>query len=290
MKKKTNRFYVLPSRLKAAKDQIQFPGKKTANKVSKLIFKLINDGMNDNFDLQKFQEIPSNYFRKVYGGNYNKEFMDILVEKGIVQVNESYSTGTDKTESFCKSFRIHPDLLDVNDQFVMESYVNEVDADSVYDDNYIEVTPGYTIQRVGTEYRVSSVANMLHKMEKSAIRSDLASLSYDTEAFRRKTEEVVGNICCTNFKVDDEVTENFFEVTNHIHGWTKQRSKKWCLDFCQEHGLTLIQDKRNFYIDDMDAYIAKKKKNILLNYTYYAKRLSSGIFNPDRNLSNNRLV
>ena len=288
MKNKTNVYYVLPSNIKNEVNAMPFPTKKGRNKAKKFIALLIKKGMLDNFDLEQFREIPSKYFKKTYGNSYKEEFLDLLEERNIVQVNHVYSNFD--TQKFSKSYRINPIKIEEMTEFEGDSYVNEREGGDTFET--MDTNTQVSITKVDGKYLVSPVptlAYMWSKTEKQLVRDDLNSLRYDTNRIFDKTKDVVSNICGPKFKTDEEVTDVFFEVYNRKTGHKYRTSKENAIKKAAEYGLTLIQDKRKYYIDDLDRYVALKKKNILLNYQAYSKKMEKGIYGVSRNTTNNRL-
>src|SRR5690606_2435472 len=82
---------------------------------------------------------------------------------------------------------------------------------------------------------------------------------------------------------------NYFEVRNKITGYTYHTTRMKVLEWCKKNGVTLIQDGRTFYIDDLDRFIHQKKRNLLLNYKANMAMLLNKQFYANRNKTNNRL-
>lgn len=270
--------------MKEKLNEIEFRTAQSRNKAKKFICKLMTAAFFDNKDLSKFIEIPATYFRKAYNGRYLEDFLNPLIENGIVQQNNSYSN-KENERTFCKSYRIVQSWLYTNDTYEGENFVSERDGEN---DRTIFVNPETSIIKFNNNYITStiSIPYMLHHFEKAALKADFDSLYYNIDKLKEAAEQELDYI--------DLVLNEEIDVT-YITGYDRIKEKKFkgmrnqILTKVKKEGYNLIQDGNNFYIDDLDRYIENKKDNMRLFSHATISKLKKGIFTTGRNSTNNRL-
>ncbi|PZF72607.1 hypothetical protein DN068_12130 [Taibaiella soli] len=126
--------------------------------------------------------------------------------------------------------------------------------------------------------------------DKSLLIEDLKMLVYDELRLLDAAKKKIDSIRSTSFQIGMEIEEISFEVNNRV---SKKENyyvnKSRAVAYCKRRGLTLIKDGRNFYIDDLDRYVAMKKKSMEIYYGGIISKLIKGIFYAGRNSSNGRL-
>jgi len=275
---------MLPKAMKDKLNQIEFRTAQSRKKAKKFICKLMTAAFYDNKDLSKFIEIPASYFRKAYNGRYLEDFLNPLIENGIVQQNNSYSNKHNET-TFSKSYRLVQDRLYTNDTYEGENFVSKRDGEN---DKTISVNPETSIIKFNNNYTTStiSIPYMLHQFEKAALKADFDSIYYNIDKLKEVAEQ---ELLYIDLVLNDEI-----DVT-YIRGYDRIKERKFegirnqILTKVKEDGYNLIQDGNNFYIDDLDRYIENKKGNMRLFSYATINKLKKRIFNTTRNTTNNRI-
>lgn len=264
-------------------NEIEFRTAHSKNKAKKFVCKLMTAAFYDNKDLSKFIEIPASYFRKVYNGRYLEDFLNPLVENGIVQQNNSYSNK--ENEKLCKSYRLVQDWLYTNDTYEGENFISEREGEN---DKTISVNPETSIVKFNNHYTTStiSIPYMLHQFEKAAFKADFDSIYYNIEKLKEAAEKELNYI---DLVLNDEIDVTYIKGYDRIKERKFDGIKSQLLTKVKKDGYNLIQDGDNFYIDDLDRYIENKKNNMRLFSHTTINKLKKGIFNTGRNATNNRL-
>jgi len=295
--KKIQVYRVIPEKLKIAIDDLGL-SKIMKNKALKLVCLLIQKGMQNNHDLSGYISLAVNYLQKTFTPYYHTDFFNLLKSEKIIESNEKYKQGSKAFPGYSKGYRINEHLL--NGEFVSTSYQDDKFRND--QDSYININRRYFYKNLNNNHTnvipTNSITNHLPSInmhistklfEKSMIFEDLSSLFYDEEKIWKATEAKIAYISTKLFKVDNEITQNYFEVINHINDLTYKTTKKKAIAWSEDNGVTLIQDGKFFYMDDLDRYVLLKKRNLLLNYKWYIAKLKKNIFYANRNVTNNRL-
>jgi hypothetical protein len=321
VKTKNNVWFLLPKQLKEDIGKIQFQSPKHKDKALKFIRYILKKNTEDNFDSLKYRNIPSSYFKKVYKGDYKKEFLDLLVGNNIIEVNNYYST----TNHTTKSYRIHGSYMSCDIQYSSTSF-----SDSSYISDSTIVLTDYPIyssvpimlpdfKRLPLKHSevnfsltkkmhdlglsaypflkmhpslpksISKPVRYNKRLEKETIADMFDSLMIDYKKILENNDEVVNKISYNSFKIGSEVDGTYFEVYNRIFGTTQWMTKVGAIITAQKIGATLIQDKNNYYIDELDRYVETKKRNMLISYNTTITALKKRIYSINRNPTNYRL-
>ncbi len=288
IEKKIQVYKVIPEELKLAINNLDL-SKIMSNKAIKLVCLLIQKGMQNNHDLSSYIPLPVSYLQKVFTPYYHTDFFNLLKSKNIIECNEKYKQGSKAFPGYSKAYRINPNLL--NGEFVSTSYQDAKFKNE--QDLYININRTYFYTNLNDSTKDNSSSSIMHIItklfEKSLIFDDLSSLYFDSDKIWENTKAQISYISTKVFKIDAEVSQNYFEVINHITGSTYHTTKEKALRWSMENSYTLIQDGKYFYIDDLDRYVATKQRNMLLNYKWHIAKLDKKIFYADRNNTNNRL-
>ena len=280
---KTNIYFMMPRAMKHKLNDIEFGTKQSKNKAKKFVCKLITDGFHENKDLSKLIKIPSSYFRKAYNGRYLEDFLNPLIDSGIVQRNDSYSN--DENNKLCKSYRIVQDWLYTTDSLEGDNFICEKDGES---DKIISVNPDTSITKINNYYTISSLSipYMLHHFQKAALKADFDSLYFNIEKLKKAAEQELSYI---DLVLNDEIDVTYIKGFDRIKNQDFNDKKSTILTRVKKDGYNLIQDGDEFYIDDLDRYIDNKKDNMRFFNETTISKLKKGIFNIGRNKTNNRL-
>src|SRR5690606_30823232 len=304
---------VLPKALTKAIDNLPF-SKIMQQKATKFVCLLFQKGLTEYKDLSVFVPLPVKYLEEVFNKGYHKDFFNKLKSSGIVECNEIYKQGSLTAPGFSKGYRINQSLLE--DDFETVYYFEKKDDNSediipinrtflskavkfvgISDRSYLSnpcessiLTPSSSSSSL---YNPLSSSPFMHIstrfFQRSLIFGDLSGLVYDQDHIWKKTEEMVLYISTRLFLTDEQISKNYFEVRNKITGYTYHTTRMKVLEWCKKNGVTLIQDGRTFYIDDLDRFIHQKKRNLLLNYKANMAMLLNKQFYANRNKTNNRL-
>lgn len=322
MKTKQNVWFLLPTQLKEDINRIQFRIPSHKNKALKFIRHILKQNQKDNFDSLKFRQFPASYLKKIFKGDYKNEFLDLLIDNQIIEVNGAYSV----KNHVSKSFRIHESYFSGSMEYSSTSY-----SDSSYLSNIsIPITTVYspylftpymlpdfkrlslehcridfTLSRKAQNLGVSAYPYLkkslllpesstnsvtyISELSKESITDSFDFLSIDFNRILKKTNEVVSAISYNSFKIGSEVEGSYFEVYNRISATSQWMTKVGASVAAQKFGATLIQDKDKYYIDDLDRYIETKKRNILVSYNTSVTALRKRIYSVNRNWTNYRL-
>jgi hypothetical protein len=288
--KKQNFWIQLPTQLKNDFEKIDFGTTIRKDKALKFIHILRNKGMQDNFDMLRFRELNADlYIKKIFGGRYKEEFLQLLITNNIVEVINPY-----KVKEFSKKYRINFKYYNTKDSFSSLSYSDRsISTDSIpihlSNNIHSNVLSVATLSHHFQNIDLSSLRIGIPEVKKKVITDMIGSLDIDYSAIIAKTIEVVNNIDASKFKVDNGVEFDTFEVYNRFNNISSFMTKSQALSLTRKNGWSLIQDKYNFYIDDLDRYIETKKKNIYSHYMMTVEALRKGIYYINRNDTNYRL-
>lgn len=253
----------IPVGLKNKIDEAGFT-KTQKSHATRFVTKLLYLQKTKDVNIYDFYPLPANYIVKAFNSRYN-EFLSILKSAGIVEVQgneynnvlESY-----QVDKFCKAYRINPSLLIT--KFTKTSWEEKGNA---FNDKFIYINN--------------------KRCEKLIVENDIASLIIDSKKLLNATDMHIAAITPGSFKINGEVTEQSFWVKSE--GYEGYTSLSKCLQGAKRNGLTLIQDGRDYYVDNLDDYIFKKKGNIRFNYESTIANLENGEYYVNRNSTNQRL-
>lgn len=310
---------MLPKALKAAIDKLSLSNV-MKGKAFKLCSILYYKAFQDDNQVEDHIGISSSYLEKVFGKDYHKDFFNLLKSSGIIDCDERYRQGSKAYPGISKRYRIGTNFL--SDDYTEVTY-KEKSGGLSEDDIYVNPSYEYADHKeigesdttILTEARNSnqlpssdlpdsnssihsnsshlSISSYLHIssrfFEKQLLFDDLSSLVYDFDAMLKAIETAVLNISPRFLRTGDEILENHFEVTNRITGWSGYMKKVDAVEWCKVHEYTLIVDNGKYSIDDGDAYVHRKKRNLLLNYKWQLAKLENRQFYALRNKTNFRL-
>lgn len=308
--KKDNIFFELPKQLKEDLLKINFGTKIRTDKALRFIHILINKAKYDNFDTLKYQELNAEkYIKKYFGKKYNTDFLKLLVKNNILQTKKvKFKEKEGTTLVLYKTlYRIDENYFNCSEEYRSISY-----TDNRIKDNHIKI---YRSNRLdNTNNNCSSIINEnipsyphpfrddletidngsnttdIEYIHQERIRNMVYSLNINYVEIMNRTREVISSIDGSKFKVDNQVEEEAFELYNRIDGiYFSWINKSTVLNYCKDHGLSLIQDGKYFYVDNLDRYIETKKRNVYFSYHSTMEALRSGAFYAKRNNTNFRL-
>lgn len=199
--------------------------------------------------------IPKTYFSKRYGGSYHRA-MKVLVDKGIVIRNDSYST----EHHYCKTYQINNTFLSGRmKSFSYETRCKEGTSDEVTQKTY-ELLKGIS-------FNGGAALNDLKKY----IRSN-------------------------EFLKDVKVNENISEDRFFLYVSKKDVkykgiyvTKEQALDLALKSGKDIVQDKNKFYLIKYETFKTNKVNKVYKAHYRTIKKLEKNIIYAKRNETNKRL-
>ncbi len=214
------------------------------------------------------KQIPCSLLKKTFGENYIKSWR-IIQELGIIQTDDYYTTYNHE----CKSYHLNLELID--DNFKTVSYEAKVYKDQ---------------QNEPIQKKTRSLLKNLRVPIKE-VRSYINDYAASEEAVH-------------HLKFDDQITETYFTLRlpsfeirdKHFPSFKGGSRSLKCecsirtaRKIAASEGLTLIQDKRKFYLQDKTKYLRLKRQHIFCNYYRSARLLYNKQVRANRNSSNLRL-
>lgn len=201
-----------------------------------------------------------NYLSTIFTVNYKKNFLNKLMDSNIVICDNKYSKDGGK----CLHYRIN------NKYFNNQSIYNII---------------SYNMS-------LSSEAYAENSMFKEMFKSDISTLNIDSKKLYSIVDEKINKLSIKDFRINDQIEEKSFrevvqKVGNDILRYPI--SKQNALNKAKQLGLTLIQDKRKFFIMDADEFINSKKAMMRDCYNTSIHQLETGNYKASRNTTNRRL-
>lgn len=292
------------------------------DKAVKFVAYILKANSRDNYDSLRFREIPTNYIRKVYGCRYLLDFLRPLIENNIIERNSFYSYKNKSTDQgTSKSYRINNDYLHNNLELVSTNYSSNeyhnlstipifytVSCNMLHRFSNVALSSlkcNFDLSMRCREIGISVMKNLqtpvllnqfpkndatLRTFEKAVFNDMFDSLTYNFKRMEDEVKSVVDKISVNDFKkIDSNVDDQTFEVYDRFSGNSAWVKKETVLRSIKQNGHTLIQDKDNYYIDDLDRYVETKKKNILLSYNTSIAAIKKRIYSVNRHPTNWRL-
>ncbi|MDX2361993.1 MAG: hypothetical protein QNK23_14380 [Crocinitomicaceae bacterium] len=173
-----------------------------------------------------------------------------LKEQDIIQTNEKYHTGQSKR------YRINPDFL--NSKFSSCSYEE-------------------LLHICGTKHL------------KPFVVADLKTLRINSQNLIQISDEYADSITIEDFKINDEIGNDFFEVIDRKYGSKRMTTLERAIEVATARGMVVIKDRSKYYMDYSDTFIREKRRAIRFHYKKAIDKLDKSIYYVHRNTTNNRL-
>lgn len=206
--------------------------------------------------------LPFEYLSKVFTNNYKKNFLNKLIKSNIIISNEYYS----KEKSICLNYRINNKYKFINNKIT-----------------------NYTSMCLSTE---NSVDNSEFKYYQDSFKEDIKTLKIDVVGLRNLAVKKIESLSINDFHTNEQIEEGFI---SELIDRSSSSVKKYKITFehalmkAKTSGLTLIQDKTNFYLQDADEFIVNKKAAMIDSYLLSIKKLDIDYLFANRNTTNYRL-
>lgn len=223
--------------------------KKQKHKALKLVSIMLNRANRDSLLMTEYTDLPQAYLQKVFG-KYHAWFKK-LRETDVIQSNEKYHQGKSK------AYRINPDLL--TDRFRRCSY-----------------------QEQGLH--ICSTVSL-----KPFVVKDLKTLRINQENLIQLTEQYAESIQISDFKINSQIDNDFFEVIDRKYGTKRMTTLQRAIEVATARGMAVIKDRNKYYLDYADHFISEKKRAVRFHYLKAIDKLNKGIYYVHRNQTNNRL-
>lgn len=222
---------------------------KQKHKALKLVSIMLNRANRDSLLMTEYTDLPQVYLQKVFG-KYHSWFKK-LREAGVIQSNEKYHTRQSKT------YKINPNLL--TDRFRKCSY----------EEKPLHICSTFLL--------------------KPLVIEDLKALKINPETLIRLTQQYAESIQLSDFKVNEQIDNDFFEVIDRKYGTKRMTTLERAIEVATARGMVVIKDRNKYYLDYPAHFIREKRRAIRFHYRKAIEKLHKGIYYVHRNQTNNRL-
>lgn len=232
-------------------DRIEQTGlpKKHKDKALKLVDLILNKANRERMLMSEYIDLPQAYMQKAFGKYHG--WFKVLKEQEIIECNEKYH------ERQAKGYRINPNLLE--GRFTSVNYQT---------------------------YPLHICSTVLHK---DVVINDLNQLLINKNKLLQITEQHAESITLSDFKVNNQIDNDFFEVIDRKFGSRRMTTLVRAIEVASVRGMVVIKDRNKYYIDYPDQFILEKKRAIRFHYRKAINKLHKGIWYVHRNDTNNRL-
>lgn len=222
---------------------------KQKHKAMKLVSIMLNRANRDSLLMTEYMDLPQKYMQKVFG-KYHSWFKR-LRDENILQTNHKYHIGQ------AKAYRINPDLL--TGRFRICSY----------EEKLLHICSTFSLKPLVTE--------------------DLGTLKINQENLIQISDEYAESINISDFKVNHQIDNDFFEVVDRKYGAKRMTTLQRAIEVATARGMVVIKDRNKYYLDYADHFIKEKRRAIRFHYRKAIDKLNRGIYYVHRNTTNNRL-
>ena len=262
------------------------------NNVRRFLHILLKDGERKNGDRFSFTDKPYLYLSKVFRNTYYKDFLKTIIEEGVVEVNESYSSDL----HFCKKYRVSEKLAKMvistcNQVDIMEDVVGE-DSGLLHNVLRFSQLPNYQTIR---NNKIDLNVKIKQKLSNMDIEKDFdkcaSQLYVNFPKLESVIEKYVNGILPNSFNINHAVKRKVIPIKGvsqkeEVTYFTKQKA----LDYTREKGVDIIEDfNGRIIIDDLFKFLVKKRHSVAESYLESLINLSEKNFYAERNSTNNRL-
>lgn len=218
-------------------------------KALKLVNIMLGRANRDSLLMTEYMDLPQKYLQKVFGKYHN--WFKRLRDENILQSNHKYHQGQSL------GYRINPDLL--TGRFRSCSYQKGL----------LHICSTFSL--------------------KSLVIEDLRTLKIDRENLIQISDEYAESIHITDFKVNHQIDNDFFELIDRKYGSRRMTTLDRAIEVATARGLVVIKDRNKYYMDYPDRFIQEKRRAIRFHYRKAIDKLHKGIYYVHRNTTNSRL-
>lgn len=234
---------------------------------------LLSNGYN-------FTEVATNYLERKY--HVYKLWLNKLISKGIIQRNDSYSTGNETTKAYCKSYRIGMNYFNNETETIVVSGINH-------------------IFRGKLKYEFFGYRQPIKKSKDMKVNKTIECLSQLTIDLNKLTDvkKIILNDILRNtvvLSVNDVTNIKNIQVRKiTIDNGDIDISKEYWINpnkyiqAHQESTYNLIRYKNVYFIGELATVIAYKQANASVSFDIAINKIKNQDFFANRNDTNNRL-
>lgn len=222
---------------------------KQKHKALKLVNIMLNRANRDSLLMTEYMDLPQKYMQKVFGKYHN--WFKNLKKTDIIQSNEKYHQGQSK------AYRINPDLL-----------TGKLRSCS-YKEKQLHICSTFSL--------------------KPLVIEDFQALKINRENLIQISDEYAESINISDFKVNKQIDNDFFEVIDRKYGNKRMTTLDRAIEVATARGMVVIKDRSKYYMDYSDHFIREKRRAIRFHYRKAIDKLHKGIYYVHRNTTNNRL-
>ena len=292
---KTYNFITVPASLSASIAELSLKESHT-NKAYHLIHVLQNNSMKLFKNQYSSVPLPYNYLREIFDSKFY-DFLKPLLEKEIIIRNDSYSTELKKSKEYCINPKFYsnsnlssPKMYNTSSSYSSSSYTsNNTNKGSSL--QYVTTFLNSDLSTVGYKVKNNIPDNRKKEQYQVYVEQDLKSLGVDSNKLKKISIDYISNISLDNFRIDTQILDDVV--------WVYERKGYFYKDyFCNVHnklkdligtGLSIIQDKRKFYIQNPSEFLEMKRSSLYYSYIGSIVELFKKSYHISRNLTNNRL-
>jgi hypothetical protein len=254
MKKETQRT-TLPTKLIEDIELLQLT-KPTYNKVLKLIDVIKKKSYQGDSKLYtSYIPLSSTYLIKALGVEYNK-ITNKLVNTNILRRNDSYIVGKK-----CKQYAINSKYF-INKEMETKSIQYEIK----------------------TDWELTKEEKELDKL----FRKDFGSLKIVINKLYTLTDNAISKLSINDFRVNEQILEGSFEL-HRENGYSGYITRAKALELAKKLNVSVIQNKKKFYLMDETEFINAKKNTLTLAYYDSIDKINKKYYRARRNNTNGRL-
>ena len=260
------------------------------NNARRFLHILLKDGERENGDRFSFTDKPYLYLSKVFRNTYYKDFLKTIIEEGIVEVNESYSSDL----HFCKKYRVSEKLAKMvistcNQVDIMEDVVGE-DSGLLHNVLRFSQLPNYQTIR---NNKIDLNVKIKQKLSNMDIEKDFdkcaSQLYVNFPKLESVIEKYVNGILPNSFNINYAVKRKVIPIQKD-DGSTLYLSKTQALNYTRKRNVDIIEDfNGRIIIEDLFKFIVNKRHSVTESYLESLINLSEKNFYAERNSTNNRL-
>ena len=260
------------------------------NNVRRFLHILLKDGERENGDRFSFTDKPYLYLSKVFRNTYYKDFLKTIIEEGIVEVNESYSSDL----HFRKKYRVSEKLAKMvistcNQVDIMKDVVGE-NSGLLHNVLRFSQLPNYQTIR---NNKIDLNVKIKQKLSNMDIEKDFdkcaSQLYVNFPKLESVIEKYVNGILPNSFNINYAVKRKVIPIQKD-DGSTLYLSKTQALDYTRKRNVDIIEDfNGRIIIEDLFKFIVNKRHSVTESYLESLINLSEKNFYAERNSTNNRL-
>lgn len=234
---------------------------------------------NDS-DIFCYTELPYNYLAKIFGKNYKKDFLSVLLDKDIIQSNGKYSKKNKKSLKYkinSEKWRkiIYGNVINGSDVIIINNSVYPIM--SPLPDYQVLMEVGFTLSK----------EDIFLRNEDREYDKNIKMLHLDESGFINKTSSKIKEISLANYLVREDNLEEVIPIRKS--GEIKYSRKYVALERAKSQNKVLVKDGRIYRIVDPHSFLEKKKNSKYCSDINSSMELVKTRLRSSRNDTNRRL-